>query len=149
MRHFILAVDFDGTIVTPKEGYPAFGPAYDHALQVLRKFSDNPNIDLVLFTCREGEPLVMAIRFLTEAGIILNAINEPLPQHQHGFGDPSGVNRQRKPFWDMLVDDRNYGMDRRAPDWLAVEKEVDRQLETSLYSHRDAIYEGVDFQNDD
>lgn len=142
-RNFILAFDFDGTVCAPVE-FPQIGVPYDHALRVLKKYSDNPKVDLILFTCREGEPLAMAVRLLTEHGIILNAINEPLPQHQHGFGDPEGGSAQRKPLWDALVDDRNYMMDRRAPDWNEVERYVDHQIESRLYSIRDAIYEDGD-----
>lgn len=74
----IVAVDFDGTIVSheyPKIGFPVPG-----AIASLRKLLRQGN-KLILWTMRSGEQLEAAVQYLERNGIPLYGINGNPSQH--------------------------------------------------------------------
>lgn len=93
----IIAVDFDGTLVHNR--YP---------------FCENPNIELInfikehrndyiwiLWTCRHGEQLNMAVRYMREEHqVSFDFINQNAPWLIEEFGDT------RKIFADIYIDDK-------------------------------------------
>ena len=72
MNNNIIAVDFDGTLVTHM--YPAIGKEAPNAIRVLKKLLEQGN-RLILFTMRSGTPLQEAVDWCTEKGITFWAIN--------------------------------------------------------------------------
>lgn len=63
----IIAVDFDGSVVTNK--WPGIGRPKWLAIPVLKWLSKRH--DLILYTCREGRLLQEAHKFLGSKGIVL------------------------------------------------------------------------------
>lgn len=94
----IIALDFDGTIVTDK--YPGVGEPIKKNIEKVRKeIADGAKV--ILWTNRCGMFLEAAIRFCVDHDIRLEAVNENLPEVIEEFGgDP------RKIFANEYWDDR-------------------------------------------
>ncbi len=102
----IIAVDFDGTIVT--HAYPAIGKPVPFAIQTLKKLQSEDHHQLILWSVREGELLQEAVDYCKERGLEFYAVNSNYPEE-----DPE--NRpNRKLTADVFIDDRNLG---GLPDW--------------------------------
>ena len=69
----IIAVNFDGTIVTHM--YPAIGNDVPNAIKVLHKLQEQ-GIQLILWTMRSGPQLQEAVDYCTSKGITFWGINE-------------------------------------------------------------------------
>ena len=70
IRNALIAVDFDGTVVT--HAYPEIGDDAG-AVPVLKELTDN-GCRLILYTMRHGKLLDDAIRWFRERGIPLYAV---------------------------------------------------------------------------
>ena len=73
MKNNIIAVNFDGTIVTHM--YPAIGNDVPNAIKVLHKLQEQ-GIQLILWTMRSGPQLQEAVDYCTNKGITFWGINE-------------------------------------------------------------------------
>lgn len=98
----ILAVDFDGTIVS--NCFPEIGEALFGAIESLIALKENGN-KLILWTCREDSPerfyLEEAIHFCLTRGLTFDAVNENLPESPfYHMGD------SRKIYADYYIDDK-------------------------------------------
>lgn len=69
----IVAVDFDGTVVTHK--YPIIGEPVPEALDTLRWFMAH-DVKIILWTMRSGPHLDEAVRYLEANGIELYGVNK-------------------------------------------------------------------------
>lgn len=102
----IIAVDFDGTIVTHE--YPKIGKERPFAIATLKRIQEEGEHQLILWTVREGALLQEAVDFCRERGLEFYAVNsnypEEVPEH----------NAPRKLVADLWIDDRNLG---GIPDW--------------------------------
>ncbi|MHB1952200.1 MAG: hypothetical protein ACYCOU_00510 [Sulfobacillus sp.] len=105
----IIAVDFDDTIA--QNAYPTCGEFLPDAIRVLKRFQ-NDGHKLLLFTCREGLPLDLAVGRMAREGLEFDAVNSQVTGYEH-FG--------RKPYYDLLIDDRAWP--RLSVDWARIEKE--------------------------
>lgn len=106
-RNFIIAVDFDGTIVEHR--FPRVGPPVPGAIDWLRKFQLEPDVKLVLWTmrCDEGSiPLVLsdAVAYCRCFGIEFWGINENPQQKESGWST-SG-----KAYAHVYIDDSAAGI---------------------------------------
>ena len=72
MANKIIAVDFDGTIVT--HAYPHIGRPVPNALPVLKKLQAQ-GTQLILWTMRSGDKLDEAVRYCEENGVTFWGIN--------------------------------------------------------------------------
>ena len=102
----IIAVDFDGTIVTHE--YPRIGKPIPFAIQTLKKLQDEDHHQLILWTVREGELLQEAVAYCASKGLEFYAINSNYPE------EDSSAPTNRKITADLYIDDRNLG---GLPDW--------------------------------
>ncbi|MBT8492215.1 MAG: hypothetical protein KJO07_04075 [Deltaproteobacteria bacterium] len=98
MSQPIIAVDFDGTIVTHE--YPRVGRDIG-ALPWLTRAQDR-GARLVLLTMRFGEPLNAAIEYCTTGGLSLWAVNDNPEQ--------STWTESRKVYAHLYIDDSGLGM---------------------------------------
>jgi len=106
-RPYIVAVDFDGTLISGTWSKDVQKPVPE-LFYKLRKFKEAGAM-LVLWTCREGEPLIEAIALSAEHGVIFDAVNENVPPIAQ-WNEEHGVDfAARKVFADLYVDDRSPG----------------------------------------
>lgn len=92
----IIAVDFDGTLCENK--YPKIGkPRYDIMLKLMKEQGKGSKI--ILWTCREGQLLVEAVKWCYEFGIVFDSINESLPEQIGQYGTmPRKIGADE--YWD-------------------------------------------------
>lgn len=102
----IIAVDFDGTIVTHE--YPRIGREIPFAIDTLKRLQQNPEYQLVLWTVREGAELDEAVEYCRSRGLEFYAVNNNYPEESKKTNEP------RKLKVDLFIDDRNLG---GLPDW--------------------------------
>lgn len=103
MKSPIVAVDFDGTIVT--NVFPRVGEPRVDVIQMLRKMKI-AGAKLILWTCRQGHYLDEAVEACERFGLHFDAINENLPEVNEAMGSDS-----RKIVADLYIDDRGYNPD--------------------------------------
>lgn len=102
----IIAVDFDGTIVTHE--YPFIGKEIPFAIDTLKRLQQSPDFLLILWTVREGKELVEAVQYCRERGLEFYAVNKNYHEESAEHPEP------RKLKADLFIDDRNLG---GMPDW--------------------------------
>jgi hypothetical protein len=102
----IIAVDFDGTIVTHE--YPKIGKEIPFAIETLKRLQQDHENLIVLWTVREGIQLAEAIEFCRSKGLEFYAVNNNYPEENKKNHEP------RKLKADLFIDDRNLG---GLPDW--------------------------------
>lgn len=95
----ILKIDFDGCIVTEK--FPSIGDPLPMAIETLRKFHEH-KYNTILWTCREGDPLIDAIDFLHQNGVYFDVVNQGHPMNPYRH-----LGQSRKPFAHYHIDDKN------------------------------------------
>lgn len=100
----IIAVDFDGTIVSHK--YPEIGTEIPFATTTIRKLIEEQH-QVILWTVRRGKLLQEAVDWCKERGIEFYAVNKSFPEETPGEG-------YAKVNADMFIDDCNLG---GLPDW--------------------------------
>lgn len=91
-----IAIDFDGCLC--KNAYPNIGepcwPVINRAIQ-----EQQASAGLILWTCREGELLDIAVKACHEWGLAFDAVNESLPDWIATFGTtPRKVGAAE--YWD-------------------------------------------------
>ena len=100
-KNFVIAVDFDDTLVETTE-YPYFGQTTEMFHNLLRIQKEFPNTQFILYTCREGKELDMAVNFLETNGFRIDAVNTDVESTLKWKGPG------RKPFAHIYIDDRAY-----------------------------------------
>lgn len=102
----VIAVDFDGTIVSHR--YPDIGEERPFAIATLRMLQAEGH-RLILWTVRERQELEEAVAWCRQRGLEFYAINRDFPEEQEGH---EGYSRKLKA--DLFIDDRSFG---GIPDW--------------------------------
>ena len=103
----LIAVDFDGTIVTHK--YPAIGEEIPFAVDTLKMLRQDGH-KLILWSVREGELLDAAVQWCHERGLEFYAVNRDYPEET----TDNNPHFSRKLKVDVFIDERNIG---GLPDW--------------------------------
>lgn len=100
----IIAVDFDGTLSFGE--WPDVGPANESLFRfLLRRREEGDRI--ILWTCRAGKPLDLAVEWCRMKGLAFDAVNDNLPETVEKYGVNS-----RKITCDYYIDDRSIAPDR-------------------------------------
>ena len=84
MMRRIIAVDFDGCIVT--DNYPDIAGANFIVIAALKDLKKLEGARLILWTCRSGRLLDEAVDFCRRQGLEFDAVNENLPESIERFG---------------------------------------------------------------
>lgn len=100
MNFKIIAIDFDGTLCEDK--WPEIGKPNTELITYLKDQQTVGN-KIVLWTCRNGDRLLEAVKWCEKLGLKFDAVNENLPEVLEWMGGDS-----RKIFADMYIDDRSY-----------------------------------------
>lgn len=116
---FIIAVDFDGTLVS--DCFPEIGgiiaPTWDRI-----KRAQEAGAKIILWTCRDGAYLAEAVEFCHMNGLYFDAVNENLPEVLAVYqGNP------KKVFADIYVDDHMglpVSAEQSLYEYLCVDKEL-------------------------
>ena len=98
----IIAVDFDGTIVTHQ--YPAIGEELPFATETLKQLIADGH-QLILWSVREGKLLDEAVEWCRARGVEFWAVNRDYPEELQ----KNNNNYSRKLKADVFIDDRNNG----------------------------------------
>ena len=123
IRNAIIAVDFDGTVVT--HAYPEIGEDAG-AVPVLRELTGN-GCRLILYTMRHGALLTEAVEWFRRHGIPLYAVHEN-PAQRRWTSSP-------KIPADLYIDDSNLGCPLRfaegekrpVADWTRIREQLVRE----------------------
>lgn len=94
----IIAVDFDGTLCTNK--FPEIGDSNESLIEYCKTVQRGGN-KLILWTCRNGRPLVEAVEWCAAHDLIFDGINENLREIVDMMGGDT-----RKVFADIYIDDK-------------------------------------------
>lgn len=95
---YIIAVDFDGTLVEDK--FPEIGEIKRETWDAVRLAKDS-GFKLILWTSRDGEQLKEAVAFCADKGLHFDAINENIDEVKILYN-----NDTRKVFANEYWDDR-------------------------------------------
>lgn len=123
-RAGVIAIDFDGTIVT--HDYPNIGKDIG-AFRVIKKL-ENAGYDIYLWTMRSGVQLQEAVDYCAANGLTFKGVNKS--EHQHKW------TQSPKLFADLYIDDAALGVplwvdENSSPrpfvDWDEVEKILVKQ----------------------
>lgn len=107
---YVIAVDFDGTIV--EDMYPDIGSERIGATDCLRKLLADGH-QLILWTVRRGKKLQEAVDWCEERGVTFYAVNKNYPEEEYPSPD---VPRKLRDV-DFFIDDRALG---GLPPWNAI-----------------------------
>lgn len=113
----IIAIDFDGTIVTHR--YPQIGEEIPFATEALKLLIKQQH-RLILWTVREGDLLKEAVDWCKERGVEFYAVNRDYPEEATTH---TGFSRKIKA--DIFIDDRNLG---GLPDWGTICQMIQEKL---------------------
>jgi hypothetical protein len=130
----IVAVDFDGTLCENR--YPYAGLPNYALLNVLRQLKASGEIELILWSCRIGEPLRFAVDWCKEQGLEFDAVNENLPRIVEQFGGDN-----RKVFANLYIDDASIDLSMETMECMINSEYVfrkDKYIESYI---RDSIRE--------
>lgn len=94
----IIAVDFDGTLCY--SNWPELGEPNRPLIEYLKKWRASGN-KLILWTCRAGEALEVAVSWCRDQQLEFDAVNDNIPEIIEMYG-----NNSRKVTCDYYVDDR-------------------------------------------
>lgn len=117
-----IAIDFDGTIV--QNAFPDIGAKVPNALYWIKKFSQEKNVYLILWTVRSDDVLNEAVEWCGNNGISFYGINEN-PDQKEWSTSP-------KVFAHIYIDDRNAWcpLVNGYVDWNIVGPAVIKQIQT-------------------
>ena len=111
-EHKVYAVDFDGTLSFGQ--WPKAGPANMELIQFLIDQKKKGH-KIILWTCRENEPLNIAVNWCLRQGLEFDAVNDNLLETIEMYG-----NNSRKVSCDYYIDDRMLP----AKEWEKYKKEI-------------------------
>ena len=92
-----IAVDFDGTLAGWGR-YPVPGEPNEEVFEAVKRLQKSGH-QIILWTCREGHHLDMAIRYCEDRDLRFDAVNETLYSYVPGLG-------KRKVIADIYIDDK-------------------------------------------
>lgn len=95
----IYAVDFDGTLC--EDRFPEIGNPHTGRIEAVKQLQ-NLGHKVILWTCRNGQPLIDAVEWCLAQGLQFDAVNENLPEVREKWGGDT-----RKVYCDKYIDDKN------------------------------------------
>lgn len=96
----VIACDFDGTLFEETKNFPEIGAPIDSIIDYV-KIKAKEGARVILWTCRNGKALEMAVKACEAQGLKFDAINENLEETKKIFG-----NDTRKVWATEYLDDK-------------------------------------------
>ena len=113
-----ISIDYDGTIT--HDDYPRSGTIKKDAADAINKLYDQ-GYQILIWTCRSGEPLDIAKQYLAECGVKYHYINENHPALIEKYGCDC-----RKQSADVYIDDKAIlGIPK---DWIAIYRLIKKKV---------------------
>ena len=112
-RKLVLAIDFDGTIVT--DAYPNIGQLLPNAKQCINDLYEKHNCEIVIWTCRTGVEEFNCRNFLIENNMHFTTINQNTPAVICRWNKDDS----RKVYADIYIDDRSQYANKQI-SWLNI-----------------------------
>jgi hypothetical protein len=129
-QRFIVAVDFDNTIVDSK--YPIILGLKKNVAMVLNKWA-KAGFFIQIHSCRNGEAEWEMQTFLFDNNVPYHAINDHAPWIKQKFFNPHHP-ISRKLFHHVLIDDTSlHYMDGSVMDWLEIDSMVQNIYESNKW----------------
>jgi len=97
---YIITVDFDDTLC--QHAYPKCGTPIKPICDYIKYIQTSLYVELILWTCRTGDPLIAAIDWCNENEIYFNEIN------RQGEFDSSKFTESRKVYCNLSIDNTAY-----------------------------------------
>lgn len=123
-KSMIIAIDFDGTIVS--ENHPKIGPLLPYAKEVINKLYAAGHY-IIIWSCRTGKEARDTVDFLNDEGIRFHAFNEGHPANIAKYGFEG-----RKIYYDILIDDKALWF---VSDWKMIEMQINARIEMFNYEY--------------
>jgi len=117
MKQYILAVDFDGTIVKTEDDYVPRSLMPN--VKTVLDWARDKGCYIIIWTCRSGKMLKQAIDFLDKQKIPYDAVNKNHPKVD--------FETSRKIFASYYIDDRSFDI-----DWLKIKQKIQKELVANL-----------------
>ena len=129
-RKFIIAFDFDGTIV--EDNYPLVGQFKPNAKEVLTRLAQSGKYEFVLWTCRSEWRLQKAIEFLYMNNLLtyFTAINENVPYIKEKFAEQGSISP--KIFADVYIDDKILNSN---INWLDIQQKINELQKKKMFQN--------------
>lgn len=123
----VIAVDFDGTLFTAN--WPGVGQPIWPVINKAKQEREN-GAAIILWTCRAGESLQNAVEACEKVGLVLDGVNETLPEWLDSWvDDPRKIGASE--YWD----DRAVNVENLLVDRVVVQKENSKMAKYKvLYS---------------
>lgn len=103
-------MDFDGTLF--EDNWPEIGKPKTEVINKVKEFINN-GAEIILWSCRENEPLKDALKVCKKHGLKFSAVNDNSPSqktYSKKILDETGDTfSPRKVFADIYVDDKAHG----------------------------------------
>ena len=140
--HRIVAVDFDGTLC--ENCFPDCGKEIKvnyklkngeiisvTLIDILRFLQVNGH-QLILFTCRQGEALINAVKWCKERHLEFDAVNDDVEATYLWYApteqDKANLSAKRKIFAHVYIDDRNLGVSKVFKNGITLDDELISEL---------------------
>lgn len=99
----IIAVDFDGILC--KNEFPKIGAPNYQVVSLVRQLIDKGH-EVILWTTRNGEELVEAVKWCEDIGLHFCNVNGPAHSNKEEYKDVYPI-PSRKIYADIYIDDHN------------------------------------------
>lgn len=96
----VIAVDFDGTLF--KDKYPLVGEPIYPVINYIKRAKEESN-KIILWTCRQGQDLAVALEACNQIGLTFDAVNCNLDERIERYNG----NDSRKVGADLYIDDKS------------------------------------------
>ena len=98
-KKLIICCDFDDTLFERGvRGYPQIGSPIMKVIQDVKHLKALGHT-IILWTCRDGDPLVAAVKACADLGLEFDAVNDNLDTERH-------VGLSRKIYANIYIDDK-------------------------------------------
>lgn len=99
--HFIIAVDFDKTLITDNSWPDVDGKPNVHLIEYLNR-EKRRGSKIILWSCRTDEALEAAVKFCEDNELTFDAVNDNIPEIVEAYKSNS-----RKVSADIYLDDKS------------------------------------------
>ena len=123
MKYKTIAVDLDGTVIQ-SSNYPYVDSVNLEAVSVLRRFKAMGG-KIVIFTCRAGEGLDLALEALAHYGVEWDTVNKDTQEAiDNWLSQYPNSPLSPKPWCDLYIDDKAWPCNLIGIDWKKVGEEI-------------------------